>query len=196
MSAIPLVDAAADSHDSTDRRSDAELIDAINAGDSDAFEALYHRYRDWVVNLSFRFIGDRELALDVLQETFLYLVKKFPGFRLTAQFKSFLYPAVRNLSIAARQKAVRVQSTAEEQAVLENSGTPGEPPAPGEGLALALRSLPETHSEVLLLRFVDGLSLNEIADVLEIPLGTVKSRMHNALGALRRDPRTRSYFDQ
>ena len=46
--------------------------------------------------------ADENLALDVMQETFLYLLKKFPGFRLTAQMKTFLYPAVKNLSIAAR----------------------------------------------------------------------------------------------
>src|SRR5687768_16771157 len=84
-----------------DPRGDLDLIAAINDGDTGAFEVLYHRHRDWVVNLAFRFVGDRDLALDVLQETFLYFVKKFPGFRLTANLKTFLYPAVKNLSIAA-----------------------------------------------------------------------------------------------
>ena len=83
-------------------RSDQELIAAINNGDSGAFELLYYRHRDWVVSLAYRFTGDRELALDVLQETFLYFLRKFPGFILTAQLKTFLYPAVRNLSISAR----------------------------------------------------------------------------------------------
>ena len=91
----------------SDRRSDQELIAAINGGDTDAFEVLYHRYRDWVVNLAYRFTGDREMALDVLQETFLYFVKKFPGFKLTAQLRTFLYPAVRNLSTGIRRKAER-----------------------------------------------------------------------------------------
>src|SRR5688500_3553270 len=90
-----------------DSRSDDELIASINAGDVSAFDALYLRYRDWVVNLAFRFTSDREISLDVLQETFLYLLKKFPCFRLTAQMKTFLYPAVRNLSIAARKKKQR-----------------------------------------------------------------------------------------
>src|SRR5881398_3329968 len=101
-------------------RSDQELIAAINDGDSDAFEALYYRYRDWVVSLAYRFTGDRELALDVLQETFLYFVKKFPGFRLTARLGTFFYPAVRNLSIAARRKTERCQSSETEQKVIES----------------------------------------------------------------------------
>jgi RNA polymerase sigma-70 factor (ECF subfamily) len=77
-----------------DERTDLELIAAANAGDAEAFERLYFRYRDWVVNLAFRFTADREMALDILQETFLYLLKKFPGFVLTCQMKSFLYPVV------------------------------------------------------------------------------------------------------
>jgi DNA-directed RNA polymerase specialized sigma24 family protein len=61
-----------------DSRSDIELVAAVNRGDENAFEALYLRHRDWVVALAHRFTGDSELALDVLQETFLYFLKKFP----------------------------------------------------------------------------------------------------------------------
>ena len=64
-----------------------------------------------------------------------------------------------------------------------------------EGLAAVLSGLSEGHREVLLLRFVDGLSLAEIADALELPLGTVKSRLHYALDRLRQDERTREFFD-
>src|SRR6266498_4796320 len=103
----------------SDSRSDQDLIAAINDGAADAFEVLYYRYRDWVVNLAYHFTADRELALDVLQETFLYLVKKFPGFRLTAQLKTFLYPAVRNLSIGARRKAERFQPDEHETGALQ-----------------------------------------------------------------------------
>ncbi len=88
-----------------DKRSDLELVAAMNGGDAIAFEVLYLRYRDWVVGLASRFTGDEDLAMDVLQETFLYLLKKFPGFALTASFKTFIYPAVKNLAIAARKKA-------------------------------------------------------------------------------------------
>ena len=62
-----------------DARTDQELVALANGGDASAFEVLYLRYRDWVVNLAFRFTGDRDLALDVLQETFLYFLKNFPG---------------------------------------------------------------------------------------------------------------------
>ena len=179
----------------SDSRSDPELIAAINDGDSNAFEALYYRYRDWVVSLAYRFTGDRELALDVLQETFLYLVKKFPGFKLTAQLKTFLYPAVRNLSIAARRKAGRFQSVENETGTIEAVITTEPIASQDDSLTAALAVLSDEHREVVLLRFVDGLSLAEIAEASNIPLGTVKSRLHNALACLRHDPRTRTFFE-
>src|SRR5688572_22496750 len=68
---------------SRDSQSDLELIAAINSGDEGSFEVLYRRYREWVVRLAYRFTGNEDLALDVLQETFLYFLQKFPGFVLT-----------------------------------------------------------------------------------------------------------------
>jgi RNA polymerase sigma-70 factor, ECF subfamily len=176
--------------------SDLDLIAAMNRGDAAAFEVLYHRHREWVAGLAFRFTEDSDASLDVLQETFLYLLRKFPGFRLTANLKTFLYPAVRNLSIAARKKAARYQATSAELEHLERAAAPNPAPGPGEELQLVLSSLPEEQREVLMLRFVDELALGEISDAMEIPLGTVKSRLHNALQTLREDPLTKTYFGQ
>jgi RNA polymerase sigma-70 factor (ECF subfamily) len=156
---------------------------------------LYLRYRDWVVSLAHRFTGDSDSALDVMQETFLYFLKKFPGFRLTANFKTFLYPAVRNLSIAARRKAQRYQATEAQLEKIENTPSENSAATPSE-LHLVLGGLSEEHRETILLRFVDGLSLAEIADAMEIPLGTVKSRLYIALQTLRNDKRTREYFEK
>ena len=178
-----------------DPRSDQQLIAAINDGDADAFEVLYRRYRDWVANLAYRFTGDRELALDVLQETFLYFLRKFPGFILTAQLKTFLYPAVRNLSISARRKAGWFLSEEKGLEQIETALTTEPDLGRDDTVAAAVAALSNEHREVLLLRFVDGLRLAEIASALGIPLGTVKSRLHNALGTLRRDPRTRKHFE-
>jgi RNA polymerase sigma-70 factor (ECF subfamily) len=203
-----LVDAplpAMDSPDATKRKaptsrsagesSDLELIAAINSGDATAFETLYFRYRDWVVSLAHRFTGDSDAVLDVMQETFLYFLKKFPGFRLTANLKTFLYPAVRNLSIAARRKAQRYQSTESQLEKIENTASEDSTAASSE-LHFVLAGLSEEHRETIFLRFVDGLSLAEIADAMEIPLGTVKSRLHIALQTLRNDKRTREYFNK
>lgn len=179
-----------------DPRTDHDLIAAINLGDAGAFEALYRRHRNWVVNLAYRFTGDHALALDVFQETFLYFLRKFPGFTLTCKFRSFLYPAVRNLALAARRKAERLQSADGELPEIEAPAPAPTGNTTRDQLAAVVSALPEAHREVLLLRFVDGLSLNEIADALEIPLGTVKSRLHNALETLRRDERTKEFFGQ
>jgi len=194
MTANALKEFPVPSPEITDAPSDQQLIAALNAGDAAAFDTLYFRHRDWVVNLAHRFTGSEDLALDVMQETFLYFLKKFPGFRLTAQLKTFLYPAVKNLSIAARRKASRVRSTEAEQQHLANIVAGDVPLCTSTELAAALANLTEEHREVLLLRFVDDLSLAEIGEAAEVPLGTVKSRLHNALHALRSDRRANEFF--
>ena len=84
--------------------SDEELIELANKGDPKAFETLYYRYRDWVCRLAWRFTGSQDHALDVLQETFIYLLKKFPNLKLTARMTTFLYPVVKHLSLAIVRK--------------------------------------------------------------------------------------------
>jgi len=176
-----------------DPRSDDELVEAADLGDTAAFEELYYRYRDWVVRLARRFAGNREDALDVLQETFAYLLRKLPDLHLSARMTSFLYPVVKHLSIAARTKRQRYvtdDALLRQQAARPMDGTK----ALRADLADALAVLPEGQLEVVLMRFVDSMALQEIADALDIPLGTVKSRLHKALATLRTDARTRRYF--
>jgi RNA polymerase sigma-70 factor (ECF subfamily) len=178
-----------------DQRSDAQLVQALNAGDATAFDAIYYRHRDWVVRLARRFTGHDDDALDVLQETFAYVFRKFPGFVLTASMTTFLYPVVKNLSIAARRKRNRLAQLPDD--------VPPDPPAPQavdydkqrQDLSAVLAALPEAQREVLLMRFVDGFSLLEIAEALAVPEGTVKSRLHNAIASLRKDERTVAYFE-
>ena len=174
-----------------DSRSDEELIAAANAGDVAAFEAIYRRYRDWVVRLACRFAGSEADALDVLQETFTYVLRKLPRLRLTASMSTFLYPVVKHLAIRARRKRMR---HAPGDAMLEVAQARESPPPAREELAAVVSVLPDAQREVLLMRFVDDMSLKEIADALGIPLGTVKSRLHAALRMLRQDERTRRHF--
>ena len=174
--------------------SDQQLVAALNDGDIRAFDAIYFRYRDWVVRLALRFTGNHDDALDVLQETFAYVFRKFPGFRLTASMTTFLYPVVKNLSIAARRKRTRMPST--DAVEMPDPVAPGEtdPGSERRELEAVMASLPEGQREVLLMRFVDGMSLLEIAEALGIPDGTVKSRIHNGIATLRTDARARRYF--
>jgi len=191
-----------------DSRSDEQLIALVNQGDVEAFAVLYRRHRDWVVHLAMRFTGDHALALDVMQELFLYFLRKFPGFTLrraqggplSCQLRSFFYPAVRNLSLAARRKAARHQADETElpelaaPAVQGGPGAADDPAASRAALQEVVGTLPEPQREVLFLRFVDELSLQEIADALEIPLGTVKSRLFHALQALRQSQRVKKFY--
>lgn len=176
-----------------DPRSDEELVEAFRSGDESAFEAIYDRYHRWVAALACRFTGNREDALDVLQETFAYLVGKFPGFELRARLTTFLYPAVKHLAARARRWRKREFKN---DAALDRALAPeSEQPAERAELATVLGSLPDPQREVVLLRFVDGLTLEEIALAIDVPLGTVKSRLHHAIRNLREDPRTRRYFE-
>jgi RNA polymerase sigma-70 factor (ECF subfamily) len=173
--------------------SDRELVELANKGDPQAFEALYYRYRDWVYWLAWRFTGNRADALDVLQETFIYLLGKFPGFELTSSMTTFLYPAVRHISITISSKKSRIKT---EEDMLDEAEwvTSQETELSRSELAAVLAILSEEQREVLLMRFVDDMSLQEIAAALNIPLGTVKSRLHNSLRTLRSDRRTQDYF--
>jgi RNA polymerase sigma-70 factor (ECF subfamily) len=177
-----------------DPRSDEALIRAINRGDAAAFEALYYRYRDWVVRLATRFTGRTDDALDVLQETFAYLLRKTPSLRLTARMTTFLYPVVKHLSLAARRRNCRSLGCELEADV------PAPPPSDNEGLRSGLgevmAALSPDQREVVLMRFVDDMSLAEIAGALRMPIGTVKSKLHRALERLQSDPRTRAYFQR
>src|SRR5262245_35165814 len=162
--------------------SDQELVRAIQSGKPEAFETLYLRHRDWVLALAYRFCRNREDALDVLQETFAYLVEKLPALELRARLRTFLYPAVKHLALSrkgAARKLVPLEAAADLPAPTEE---------PDE-IEAHLRALPEAQREVVLLRFVEGFDLNEIAEALGIPLGTVKSRLHHALEALRGRPK-------
>lgn len=159
---------------------DEALIRAFQGGDLSAFDSLYARYESWVVSLAWRLTGNREDALDVLQETFAYFFRKLPGFVLRSKFKTFLYPVVRHLSIDRREKAKREMPLRAEG----REAPPAAGPETGE-VARLLSKLSEEQQEVVRLRFVDGLELREIAEALEIPVGTVKSRLHTAIATLR-----------
>ena len=125
----------------------------------------------------------------MLQETFAYLFRRLPPLRPEVRLTTLLYPAVKNLALQQVRKRKRYLPFGDREAQI---------PAPrvsdDSELAAVVRSLPEGQREVVILRFVDDWSFDEIADALGIPAGTVKSRLHNALRTLREDPHTQRYF--
>jgi len=106
---------------------------------------------------------------------------------------TFLYPIIKHLSIAIRNKSRRF--TSDEEILSEIAAPPSKETCPRRSeLAAVLTVLPDEQREVLLMRFVDDMTLQEIAKALNIPIGTVKSRLHHALKRLRQDRRTQDYF--
>ena len=171
-----------------DPRSDNALIAVCNDGNAReaarAFEVLYQRHKDYVLRVALRFVPDTDTALDVLQETFLYLLRRFPpagpGLDLTAKLTTLLYPVAKNTALTALRRGNRFPAAEVEP---DELGTTE--PAPTGDAASVIEALPARQREVLLLRFVDGMSLDEIAQVLDIPLGTVKSRLHVGINRLK-----------
>ena len=176
-----------------DSRTDEELARAAGRGDPQAFEALYHRHKGLVYSWARRHAG-AELAADVTQEAFAYLARRLPGLEFRGRLAAFLHPVVVHIAASARRREAK--HAGERQGLAELARTEaGAEPGAGEDLAAALGDLSEGQREVVELRFEDGLALEEIAAALAIPLGTVKSRLHHALLALRAHPRTRRYFE-
>ncbi len=174
--------------------SDRKLINQANNGDFEAFEKLYYRYRDWTYRLARRFTNDHETALDVIQETFTYLLRKLPGLELSASMTTFLYPVVKHICLNIKRKS-RDYSVRME--VFTDLEAPKEPVISSRNeLAQVLGGLEDECREILLMRFVDDMTFEEISRALELGLSTVKSRLYRSLEKLREDPRTKEYFQQ
>ena len=190
---------AADSGSSTGRAdiSDSELLGRHLAGDPGAFEALTNRYRGELYNFLARFTGDRTLAEDVFQEAFLQLHLSAGAFDTSRRLRPWLF------TIAANKARDAMRSRARRQAApldAEVSGSEGEAtyvdlmpaniPEPVESLLnletrQAVRSIveemPEHLRTVLLLSYFHDFPYKEIAGILSVPLGTIKSRLHAAV---------------
>jgi RNA polymerase sigma-70 factor (ECF subfamily) len=166
-----------------DPDSDQDLLDRFVRGEAAAFERLYQRYRPFVMRIAQRFGSrDPDDALDVLQEAFAWLIQKAPTLRLEHRLSTLLYPVTRHL---ARDRRVRRERAPAELSRPEQVAAGAPPVAAGEDLEALLGGLSPLHREVVLLRFAEDLSLDEIAAALEVPLGTVKSRLHHAIQKLR-----------
>ena len=182
-----------------DPRSDETLVDICNHGHpraaAKAFKALYLRHQDYVLRVALRFTPDIDTALDVLQDTFVQLLRRFPptgeGITLTARLTTLLYPIAKNTAITAARKAGRFPVADD----VTPEGVPARPAREDGDIGRLLALLPPGQRETLTLRFVDGLSLSEIAEALGIPEGTVKSRLHGGVANLRASPLLDDFFD-
>lgn len=181
-------------------------------GDRAAFEELVRRHRDRVYGLALRMMKNEEEALDIVQETFLSAYRKLPEFRGDSQFGSWVYRIAANFALM-RIRHQRVVDQVEEPLDLmgdrfKEDGRWAIFPTGlwarradkvvldgelREKLVRAVEGLPELHRAVFMLRDVEGLSYEEIAQALETTVSAVKSRLHRARLALREELHT--YFE-
>jgi len=159
------------------------LIRAAAAGDLGAFEWLVRAYQEPVWRFLRRLLGDAGVAEDVAQETFLRVFRRLPTFTFEARFSTWVFQIARNAGVdelRSRRRRVRLTSLARPP-----TPTVGMPEARAE-IDAALASLPVDLREAILLIEVLGLRYHEVARVLGVPEGTVKSRVFSARSRLQR----------
>jgi RNA polymerase sigma-70 factor (ECF subfamily) len=175
---------------------DSQLVAQWQAGDLTAFECLVRRHERRVFRLLYRMLGSREEAEDATQEAFLSLHRHGHRFRREARFSTFLYRVAANAALNRRRSLGRARARVEElgrrQLVDEEGPARGpDPEAALHGAEVqaavqqALLELPRDLRMAVVLFDIEGRSYKEIADVLAVPEGTVKSRIHRGRGALR-----------
>ena len=182
---------------------DLDLVSRCRDGDLSAFEVLIERYQDRVYNLVLRMVGRHEDAADITQEVFLRAIEHIGRFREKAQVFTWLFRIAVNLAISRRRRDQRVRfvslaggsaggNESDEPQPIELAGSREDRPdeaaerdEQNRRVAQAVSELDEEFRAVLVLKDIEGLDYRQIADVLDLPLGTIKSRLHRARNELR-----------
>lgn len=182
---------------------DDELVKRAREGDNEALEELVTRYEVRVYNLVFRMLGNREDAEDALQDTFMNVIRALSRFEARSSFSTWLYRIAANSALTKLRKRGRkdksesefleevysVQQQARGQTLLPDwSSSPDRALLSGEArrvLDEAIEELPEAYRVVFVLRDIENLSAAEVAEVLELSVPAVKSRLHRARLFLR-----------
>lgn len=180
--------------------SDESLMLRYREGDVRAFEVIVTRHRKPIYNFILRFVRDAAQAEDVMQETFLRLIKGADNYEKQAKFTTWMYTIARNLCVDASRRGKHRKAASLDAPIGEDEGatlldmvSDGAVGADGKAIQreLAIRmkqaieALPEEQREIFLLREVSDLQFNEIAQVVGVSENTVKSRMRYALEKLR-----------
>jgi RNA polymerase sigma-70 factor, ECF subfamily len=167
---------------------DQPFVRAALSGDLRGFERLVERHQDLVFRVTARLVGSDEEAEDVTQETFLRAFHRLDRYRGEAPFRSWLLRIAHNTAVTyVTSKRSRPQSPldglAEDVAAAERRGGPAEQLERSERLRrldTKIKALSPGHRAVLVLRDIEGLSYDEIAQVTDAPLGSVKARLYRA----------------
>ena len=190
---------------------DEDLVARARTKDFAAFEELVDRYEDKIFRLAFRFVRNETEAKEIVQDTFLLVWRKLDTFKGDSQLGSWLYRVATNTALMRLRAQRRHPEISTEELPVDYLDNYGQVPAAGENWAKrpddelqsdelrqrsqkAVDELQEIYRTVFIIRDVEGLSTEETAEVLEISIPTVKTRLHRARLALR-ETITR-YFDQ
>ncbi len=177
------------------RLADEDLLTLVERGDADAFEVIYERHSRVAFSLAFRLLGDRGSAEDLVQDAFLAVWRGATSYSAArGSVRNWLLSILHNRGVNRLRTlaAMTRRQEALEHAELQRTGRarrrgprhrPARSPAP---CARSSSSLPGEQFEVLKLAYYGGFTHQEIAEMLELPLGTVKSRMRLGLDRLRR----------
>jgi RNA polymerase sigma factor (sigma-70 family) len=169
---------------------DEVLLGRVGRGDAGALTVLYQRHADGLFWFLLRLAGDRMLAEEILQDTLLAVWRSAAGFAGRSQVRTWLYGVARrqahNRLRVARPVEAGLDEVAELSAVEPGPEELALASVERERVLAAIDRLSLVHREVVLLTFVGELSQVEIAEVVGVPVGTVKSRLHNARAALVR----------
>ena len=179
---------------------DTDLVAQCRRGEPAAFGHLVARYQDRVFNTCWRLCGNREEAEDMTQEAFVKALQSLDRFDGRSGFYTWLFRIAVNLTISSHRKTRRSTTwsldapSADEERPAGADRLPGREGTPEDDaaarersrlVAAALHALDEEHRAVIVLRDIESFGYDEIADILDVPAGTVKSRLHRARLALR-----------
>jgi RNA polymerase sigma-70 factor (ECF subfamily) len=191
-----------DSKKAANEDDDLKYVILCQQGGTQAFEVLVERHQKKMLNIAFRMTGNYDEACDVTQDAFVAAYKSIKKFKAEAKFSTWLYRIVVNYSKnrlkqlrgAAKREGVSIVDSVEMKTEgvfsqsLINNNNPGMQMEKRERetqVRKCITSLDEEYREVLVLRDIQGFSYEEIRDILEIPDGTVKSRLSRARSALK-----------
>ena len=177
--------------------SDAALVQRVQQGERSAFDLLVAKYQHKILNLVMRYVKDPSEAMDVAQEAFIKAYRAVPNFRGDSAFYTWLYRiainTAKNHLVAARRRPLSLEAELPESdafepfAVLRDIDTPERLALTdeiGEAIASAVEDLPDELRTAILLREIEGMSYEEIAQAMDCPVGTVRSRIFRAREAI------------
>lgn len=171
--------------------SDNELMMKFQRGDESAYSALFERHRARVVNTAYRFVGDPDVAQDVAQEVFVRIYTSAKAYRPEAAFTTWLYRITANACLDEIRKRKRSKSRSSSE-LPESASCPSSSPEDrmqsdelAREVRTAIASLPENQRMAVILQRYEGLSYQQIADVLRVSVPAVESLLSRAKGSLR-----------